>query len=348
METLIRRIDTGIPGERAMLDDFLLRRKISLDAGATYTAGLFDENDALLATGSVLGNTIRSLAVREDLTGHGLLGTLVTHLTEYLFERGITHVFIYTKCGYARLFEDLGFYEVARAEPFAVLLENKRTGFSDFLQALSQESGGAQKSAAIVMNANPMTLGHLALIEKAAQENQRVHVFVVSEERSFFPAQARLDIVKQSVLKLKNVLVHQTGDYLVSSATFPTYFISGAEDAVRAHALLDAAVFCKIAAGLGIEKRYVGTEPFSHTTLIYNEVLAKTLPPSGIELILVPRFSDENGLPYSASRVRAVLKEQGPEAAGALVPPETIRYFYSAEGRKTIETLRAAKDVAHH
>ena len=45
----------------------------------------------------------------------------------------------------------------------------------------------APKVAAIVMNANPFTLGHQYLVEKAAAENDLVHLFMVSEDASLFP-----------------------------------------------------------------------------------------------------------------------------------------------------------------
>ncbi|VEI46789.1 [citrate [pro-3S]-lyase] ligase [Actinobacillus equuli] len=52
-------------------------------------------------------------------------------------------------------------------------MENQRTGFANYLAnltACSPVPRATQRVAAIVMNANPFTLGHLYLVEKAASE----------------------------------------------------------------------------------------------------------------------------------------------------------------------------------
>lgn len=348
METTVRGLDLSSPREYALVRDFLARRDIRLDDGLTYTAGLFDEDGALLATGSILGNTLRSLAVREDRAGEGLMNTLVSHLMDIQAARGVFHVFLYTKCAYSAIFSSLGFYEIARAEPFAVLMENRRRGFSEYLLKLKNEAGAAEESAAIVMNANPMTLGHVALLKKAAEENARVHLFVVSEDRSLVPFKARLEIVRQTAAAFKQVTVHETDSYLVSAATFPSYFIKADDDVSRAHAMLDAEVFARIAAELGITSRYLGTEPYSHTTDTYNAVLLKRLPARGVSVRLVERAKGPDGAPLSASRVRELLRDGGAESARAFVPQATYRYFLSDEGRAVIEKMRAARDVIHH
>lgn len=48
-------------------------------------------------------------------------------------------------------------------------MENRKTGFADYLSRLSKTKQPG-KSAALVMNANPFTLGHQYLVEKAASE----------------------------------------------------------------------------------------------------------------------------------------------------------------------------------
>ena len=38
-----------------------------------------------------------------------------------------------------------------------------------------------------MMNANPFTLGHLHLVERAASENDTLHLFILSEEAGPIP-----------------------------------------------------------------------------------------------------------------------------------------------------------------
>ena len=45
---------------------------------------------------------------------------------------------------------------------------------------------------AIVMNCNPFTLGHLYLIEYAAKEVDKLFIFVVEEDASFFSFDDRI------------------------------------------------------------------------------------------------------------------------------------------------------------
>ena len=86
------------------------------------------------------------------------------------------------------------------------------------------------------------------------------------------------------------------------------------------HAALDAAVFAKIAQAMGISVRYVGEEPFSRTTAIYNEALCAGLPPQGVHVRIIPRAKDETGQAISASQVRQLLHDEGPDAIRAWFP----------------------------
>ncbi|MCP6524949.1 adenylyltransferase/cytidyltransferase family protein, partial [Klebsiella pneumoniae] len=78
-----------------------------------------------------------------------------------------------------------------------------------------------RKIGAIVMNANPFTLGHRWLVEQAASQCDWLHLFVVREDASFFPFAARLEMVGAGVAHLANVSVHEGAEYVISRATFP-------------------------------------------------------------------------------------------------------------------------------
>ena len=61
------------------------------------------------------------------------MNSIVSHLIEFQFSRGNTHLFLYTKCNSAK-FGDLGFYEIARIEGQIVFMENRKTGFQKLLE----------------------------------------------------------------------------------------------------------------------------------------------------------------------------------------------------------------------
>ena len=125
-----------------------------------------------------------------------------------------------------------------------LLMENKRDGICQFLAALP-EGENKKVVGAAVMNCNPFTKGHRFLIETAAKECDRLYVFVLSEDKSEFSAADRMNMVKLGTADLPNVTVLPTGPYLISAATFPTYFLKNRDGAEQVQCLLDIAIFCK-------------------------------------------------------------------------------------------------------
>lgn len=167
----------------AQMDALLAREGIERDRNLTYSAAIYDDDGQMIATGSLFENTLRCLAVDGAHRGEGLMAVIVAHLVQAQIERGHTHLFLYTKVDSAKFFAPLGFTEIARVDGRLVFMENRRDGFSRYLKSLAPYAGG-RPGAALVMNANPFTLGHETLVARAAKENERVVLFVLSEDRS--------------------------------------------------------------------------------------------------------------------------------------------------------------------
>lgn len=342
------------------INELLLAEGIRRDANLDYTCGMYDEEMNIIATGSCFGNTLRCMAVSNAHQGEGLMNQIVTHLISIQFERGNTHLFLYTKCNSAKFFGDLGFYEIARIDGQIVFMENRKTGFTSYLEKLKKETEQSEvfrqfscndsaktKIAALVMNANPFTLGHQYLVEKAASENDILHLFIVSEDQSLVPFSVRKKLVLEGTAHLKNIIYHESGPYIISNATFPSYFQKDADAVMESHANLDLTIFVRIAQTLGINYRYVGEEPNSQVTGIYNEIMAKKLPENQIACKIIPR-KEANGSVTSASTVRTALKSGKMELLKTLVPETTLRYFQSEEAAPVIEKIKAAQNVVHH
>lgn len=305
--------------DRAAIDGLYARANIRLDTAVTYLAGVY-EGDALLALGGVAGNAIRSLAVDDASRGEGLLPMLVSHLYQKLRDEGAENVFVVTKPKYAPLFSSLCFYERVRTTD-AALLESRRDGLSGFLASLPKAE------AAIVMNADPFTNGHLYLVETAARHCGRLLVLVLSKDAANVPADVRIRLVREGCSHLPNVFVAPGGDYVINSATFPDYFFKDKTDAALAHARLDATLFAQqIAPACGICVRYVGEEPLDPMTAAYNEALLSILPAHGVDVRIIRRKT-ENGTPISASHVRALWRAGDYEAIRPLVPQPTMDYI---------------------
>lgn len=338
------------PGDRraqAAMDALLAQEGIARDRNLSYSVGLFDEDGGMVATGSIFANTLRCMAVSGAHRGEGLMAEIVSHLVQVQLERGNTHLFLYTKCESARFFAPLGFYEIARVADRLVFMENRRDGFARYVKGLAAQLGESDvPAAALVMNANPFTNGHAALLARAARENARVVLFVLSEDCSLVPWADRLAMVKAAASAYDNVKVVPSGSYMISAATFPSYFLKDDETVTHTHALLDAALFARIAAALHITKRYVGEEPFSAATRAYNAALMETLPPAGVELCVMPR-AEQDGRAISASTVRQLIHDGRMEDVRPLVPQTTWDYL-TENGQHIVERIQKSADVVHH
>lgn len=335
----------------AQLEALLEQEGIQRDGNLDYTVGLYDQDYKLVATGSCFGNTLRCMAVDSRHQGEGLMNQVVSELIQFQYQRGNTHLFLYTKCDKAPIFRDLGFHEIARVEGRVVFMENKSNGFSSYLHKLEQQTADSgligTVHGAVVMNANPFTLGHQYLVEQAASQCDVLHLFIVSEDVSLVPLKVREQLVRAGCAHLYNVVFHQTGSYMISNATFPSYFLKDEDLVITSHAGLDIAVFVKIAKALNITCRFVGEEPFSHVTSIYNEVMAKGLPEAGISCTVLPRREAEGGA-ISASAVRVLLKEGNFESLRSLVPESTLDYFTSPEAQPVLDRIRRSSGVIHY
>jgi len=318
-------LTTRLSGRKKQVwQDFLTHAGLTPDTDVESSVLIWDQ-ETLIATGSRQGNLLKCIAVDPFHQGEGLTGTLLTQLRQDAFQQGYRHLFLYTKPKNKAMFTSLFFYPVAQTEQ-VLLMENKKNGITTFLDSLPVPVTVGTIGAA-VMNCNPFTLGHRYLIESAAKECDHLYVFVLSEDRSFFPAKDRMEMVQLGTKDIPNVTVLPTGPYLISSATFPTYFLKEREKAGEIQCQLDIQIFANhYAPKFGISRRYVGTEPLSPMTAQYNEALKRHLPGKGITLLELPRL-ETNSAPVSASAVRAHIESNNRTALKHLLPDSTYQYL---------------------
>ena len=318
-------LHTGTPFQGNMLiklQRFLCACGLEYDAAIRFSAALI-EDDEIIATGSLDGCTIKCVAVSPDHQGEDLTAKILTALMQEAARNGVSHLMLYTKPRNQYLFASLGFHPVIRTTD-VLLMENRAHGLEDFLHNLPKPADDRQPIGCIVAHANPFTLGHRYLVETASQECVWVHLFILSEDSGMFSPAQRLAIARTACADLPNVLVHPTGPYMVSSSTFPSYFLKDQAQAPAVHCELDIRLFGeKIAPALNITRRYVGTEPFCPVTSQYNERMKALLPQYGIELVEIAR-KEISGGPVSASRVRELIRQGNDHELAALLPPSTL------------------------
>ncbi|MFP3153973.1 GNAT family N-acetyltransferase [Lachnospiraceae bacterium ZAX-1] len=337
------------------MKEFLHTIDLSWDDAIEHTVYIRKEGH-MVATGSRDRNILKCIGVLKERKGEGLASILVSELIKDAVQAGFVHLFLFTKPDNVRLFKELGFFEIAGTS-VAVLLENQRYGIKNFVERIKNSSGQGNnvrkgrtgndqngcssndnrgRIGCIVANCDPFTLGHLFLAEYASQQCAYVYFFVLSEDRGFLPVDERIQLVKKGVAHLENVDVNVTGDYLISAATFPAYFLKDSIKAEDVYYDLDLEIFCRYFAPiLEISTRFVGTEPYSDLTKRYNSGMKKLLPACGVEVVELER-STINKIPVSAGRVRDLLKQGKLEDAKELVPDTTFEYLKNRAQKKQI------------
>lgn len=292
-----------------------------------YTIGVFD-GENLIATGSFDRNIIKCLVVCKKYQSEDLLSKMLSHLMQEIRQNGFNHFFIYTTPDKEALFQSLGFQTIIKNADI-LFLEQGNPNLDTYLAMLRQNKVlGVTDAGTIVMNANPFTKGHQYLVEQASNRCSHVYVFVLSDNRSEFSANDRMEMVKAGVAHLKNVTVLPTNDYMVSSATFPAYFLKDKAPLAQAsiQARLDALLFKqKIAPILEIRSRFVGDEPFSKVTDVYNQAMQEVFQPE-IQLHVLPRLAVANQI-ISATKVRKALKEHDEQLLLHFLPHTTYNYL---------------------
>lgn len=179
----------------------------------------------------------------------------------------------------------------------------------------------------IVMNCNPFTLGHRYLIEYAASKVDRLYIFVVEENKSYFNFDDRFRLVKEGTSHINNVTVLPSGHFIISAATFPGYFYKDNLKEAKIDCSNDLNVFAQyIAPALNITIRFAGEEPLDPITNQYNEAMTEILPKYGIKFHAIPRKTESNEV-ISASRVRKYYESGNLEAIKNIVPETTYRYL---------------------
>jgi len=285
------------------IKDFLTKFNLKMD-DVDYSVVIRDENHKIIATCSKLFNLIKCIAVCQAYRGYELANKLVTYYLN-IINQEYDEAFIITKPEYRDLFQSMGFGSLFVNDQIAFLTSrmDKVRNYQAYLA--SEVKPGT--NGVIVMNANPFTNGHLALVQTAAKQVDNLYIVPVLENLSFFTYQERKTMIAQGVQDLANVKVLNGCPYIISKSVFPSYFLKSSEAVIQAQTQLDANLFVKLfKESLKVKKRFLGSEPISHTTNVYNQTLTTVLMANNIEVVIIPRV-EFNHHPISASKVREAL-----------------------------------------
>lgn len=336
----LEKVNLSSSKEKDELESFLNESNLSFEKDIELALIIRGNNQQIVATGSIANKVLKCFAVCPDLQGEGLASHLVSELIHLQKERGYQHFFVFTKADNTSIFEGLGFYKIAEVLNKVSFLENTPSGLSHYLEEIKVRRTKGAVIGGIVVNCNPFTRGHLYLIEKASQECDFLHLFVVWENASAFPNEIRFDLVRKGTAHLRNIVLHQGGDYIISKATFPSYFLKTNSEITETHAELDLSLFADhIAPILGINKRFVGEEPYCPVTSIYNKIMKEFLPKKGISVYEIPRLTMSEEI-ISASKVRKLIAEGKMKETKEMLPQSTWDFLQGQEACSIIEKLK--------
>ncbi|MEN0613267.1 [citrate (pro-3S)-lyase] ligase [Klebsiella indica] len=318
------------PQRRESIDLFLHQHQLSLEADCEIVI-VAEYQRRIVGCGAIAGCVLKCIAVEPSLQGEGVSLKLLTELMTQAYELGRSELFLFTKPSNAALFSCAGFWPIAQAGEQAVLMENSCERLARYCRQLMMYRQPGEKIGAIVMNANPFTLGHRWLVEQAAHQCDWLHLFVVKEDASLFSYQDRFALIEQGIAGIANVTLHPGSAYLISRATFPGYFLkdNGAVD--DCHSQIDLQLFRQhLAPALQITHRFVGSEPLCPLTRNYNLRMRQLLEAPGdtpaIKVVELQRVEKDGG-PISASRVRTLYQQRKWSTIASLVPPGTLSFL---------------------
>lgn len=316
-------IQLQFPFRQKALEEFLHEHDL-LREPTDISFGVYNDAGELVGTGSRAGNVLKMFAVRADCAGTGIVEMIIGALLDNARRMNIERLFVYTKAGLSNMFGAFGFSLLAATPTTALLFKGAKSP-EDYLRELDFPDAPGSVGA-VVINANPFTNGHKYLIEKALEHVDRLLVFLVSTDRSVFPYADRLNMLKLGLGENERVIINPSTDFLISAATFPSYFLKEEKLIAREQAMLDALVFRDYFVPVfGIECRFLGSEPKDVSTAVYNEVLKEILSDT-IQVNIVERLLTGDEV-VSASSVRKILNGPNPEDVFRFVSQPVGKYL---------------------
>lgn len=217
------------------------------------------------------------------------------------------------------------------SEEVVLYAKNKKQINNDdlkkWIKELQKYKTSFQRVGCIVMNCNPFTRGHFYLIDKSRKEVDYLFVFIVEEEKSFFPFKERLEMAIRNCKAWNNVKVLSSGKYIISELTFEEYFSKDTIQGQTIFPALDIQIFAKyVAPTLGITVRFVGEEKRDLITAQYNKAMKELLPLDGVEIVEYPRLAID-GEVISASSVRECIINNKWDKLKIYLPDESYKYI---------------------
>ncbi|WIA07832.1 MAG: [citrate (pro-3S)-lyase] ligase [Candidatus Phytoplasma cynodontis] len=313
------------------IDKLLSEENLKKDFIEEY-AVILSNNEEIIGLIGRYANNLRCLVVNRKYRQYNIANVLVGFMSKRIYQKNFRDIFVFTKIINLDIFQNMGFKLIFQNNSFC-FLTSRYDLFEDYLNYLSENKfkstfdDDGKLNSVIVMNANPFTKGHKFIIQNAIKKSNFVYVIVVKEDVSLFTYQQRFTMVELGVKYLKNVRILEGSNYIISKNIFPSYFFKSQEESSVEQMYLDSYIFSDfIAPRLNVKKRFVGEEPFSKTTLLYNNVMNKVFLEKKIELVIIPRMLFQRKA-ISATQVRKLFIQGNFDKIKNLVPKSTFNFL---------------------
>ncbi|NLZ61191.1 MAG: hypothetical protein GX904_00150 [Acholeplasmataceae bacterium] len=314
--------------EIAKVKLFLEENGLKYDKDITETLYIEEDNEPI-ASVSRSDYIIKCLAVKSDKRGENLAGAILSEMLQNMRQEGIDYYQVFTKSEYVSVFESMGFRMLAKTKRVAILeagesrIKETMIKLKTRIEKHLKASVNDKSIGAIVVNCNPMTLGHYQLILDSAVNHDLLLVFVVEEDQSLFSFEERVAFVENALKNQQKIMVLPSTKYMVSQLTFPSYFLKTIDESEYEHAMLDAIIFRDyFLHDLNISKRYIGSETETVMTA-YNSILKTVLK----DVIVERKRFMLNDVVISASLVRKLIFENRIEESLKYIPKQNHELF---------------------
>ncbi len=329
---VVEKLDLNLKYNINKIKTFLNKQNLKFDKVDSIYANINVYGNIIATTGRYK-NILKLIAVDDEHRGENLTNELISKELEEIFLEGYNGSYIFTESKNKSIFSDFNFKVVMDTGEIILLQKGNNDidivlkNYEDIKNEISSFNVGT-----IVMNANPFTLGHKYLVDKAVEKVDKLLIFVVETDESYISFSDRLYMVKEVLKKYENIYILPSTDYIISSSTFPTYFLKDNSAVHKEYAKLDIMIFKKyFIPFFNISTRFVGEENIDESTRIYNNIM-KSLLKDFIDVEEISR-KEFNGIEISASRVRELLEKGEYNHIKNLVPESIYEFLIDKYGK---------------
>lgn len=234
--------------------DFLDRNELVLSDDVELFVTASDDGE-IVACGGISGKILKCVAVTPRLRGKRFVLKVIDELLEVAKRRGQEELFLFSTPKNQEYFEAKGFSLIEKSKDEAILMENSNN-LQKYKESLMRYKKPGDNIGSIVYCDLNIEKFDKNWVYKAKERCDFLHIFLVNSNDK--NNQEKCQYIRDVLKSYDEIKIHGNSEYLISKATFPTYFIKDKEHIQALHAELDLKIFkTHIAPALNITHRFI-------------------------------------------------------------------------------------------